>query len=352
MSKTDTKKLLSFVTDLAGEKFLKVEKEIGSGYFVLKISEAERRQAKHDIRSVEDIIVEMVRNSRDAGANQIFIATNKDSAKRREIIVVDDGEGIPEEYHEKIFEPRVTSKIDSVVEDRFGLHGRGMALYSIRLNTSEAKVISSTRDTGSVFRVSVNTRILGERKDQSSLPKIKMSGDKLQVLSGPHNILRHLIEMNLESPNLEIFYGSGSEVLATFAFFSKNEEKTRRGSNWLASTALDDPDSLKEFAKDEFGLSISVRNCQRIIAGEIKPLLSIQDRVIKSQAKRPNVKLSKKAMAKMIDDKDVEIFAQEIEEKFRTLGEKYFLKLEEKPKIVFSGSTLRIDLNVVSEDTW
>ncbi|MCK4268214.1 MAG: ATP-binding protein, partial [Actinomycetia bacterium] len=85
MSKTDTKKLLSFVTDLAGEKFLKVEKEIGRGYFILKISEAERRQAKHDIRSVEDIIVEMVRNSRDAGANQIFIATNKDSAKRREI---------------------------------------------------------------------------------------------------------------------------------------------------------------------------------------------------------------------------------------------------------------------------
>lgn len=352
MSKTDTKKLLSFVTDLAGEKFLRVEEEIGRGYFVLKISEAERRQAKHDIRSVEDIIVEMVRNSRDAGAHHLFIATNKDSAKRREIVVVDDGEGIPAEYHEKIFEPRVTSKIDSVIEDRFGLHGRGMALYSIRLNTSEAKVISSATNKGSVFKVSVNTRILSERKDQSSLPKIKMSGDKLQVLSGPRNILRHLIELNLESPNLEIFYGSGSEVLATLAFFSRSEEKTRRGSSWLAPPALGDPDSLKEFAKDELGLSISTRNCQRIIAGEIKPLLSIQDRIIKSQAKRPDVKLSKKAMVKKINDEDVEIFAQEIEEKFRTLGEKYFLKLEEKPRIVFSGSTLRIDFKVVSEDTW
>ena len=44
----ESDKLLEFVTNLAGDRFLKVEKEIGSGYFVLNVCEAERRQAKHD----------------------------------------------------------------------------------------------------------------------------------------------------------------------------------------------------------------------------------------------------------------------------------------------------------------
>jgi len=63
----ESDKLLDFVANLAGNSWLKVEKEIGEGLFVLKIGEAERRQAKHDIRCVEDVVVELVRNSRDEG---------------------------------------------------------------------------------------------------------------------------------------------------------------------------------------------------------------------------------------------------------------------------------------------
>lgn len=51
---------------------------------------------------------------------------------------LDDGDGIPIEMHERVFEPRVTSKLETMVMDKWGVHGRGMALYSIKANTLEA----------------------------------------------------------------------------------------------------------------------------------------------------------------------------------------------------------------------
>ena len=42
--------LLDFVSAVSGDTFLKVEETLGDGYVRLKVSEAERRQAKHDIQ--------------------------------------------------------------------------------------------------------------------------------------------------------------------------------------------------------------------------------------------------------------------------------------------------------------
>ena len=50
----DDGSLIDFVQSVSGETFLKVEENLGDGFVRLRISEAERRQAKHDIRSVED----------------------------------------------------------------------------------------------------------------------------------------------------------------------------------------------------------------------------------------------------------------------------------------------------------
>lgn len=120
-----------------------VEKEIGGGFFRLGIEEAERRQAKHDIRWVEDALLELLRNSRDAKADTIAVATTLHEGFLRELVVIDNGEGVEEDYHEVIFEPRVTSRIREVVEDEYGIHGRGMALYAIRLNSKESRVCFS-----------------------------------------------------------------------------------------------------------------------------------------------------------------------------------------------------------------
>ena len=73
----EANELISFVASMTGEGNLRVEENLGEGFVRLRVSEAERRQAKHDIQHVEDIVIELLRNARDAGASQIFLATQK-----------------------------------------------------------------------------------------------------------------------------------------------------------------------------------------------------------------------------------------------------------------------------------
>ena len=72
--------LLGFVASMGGERALRVEENLGEGYVRLRVAEAERRQAKHDVRCVEDIVIEMLRNARDAGARQDRKSTRLNSS--------------------------------------------------------------------------------------------------------------------------------------------------------------------------------------------------------------------------------------------------------------------------------
>lgn len=114
-SKNDTD-LKKFIDDVAQNSHLRVEKDLGDGYFKLRSSEAQKRQAKQDIRCSEDIVIELLRNSRDAKAKNIFLATNV-TENFRNILVVDDGVGIPKAHHEDVFKPYVTSKLDTMIQD-------------------------------------------------------------------------------------------------------------------------------------------------------------------------------------------------------------------------------------------
>ena len=57
---SDANELISFIASMSGEGNLRVEENLGEGYVRLRVSEAERRQAKHDIQHVEDIVIEML----------------------------------------------------------------------------------------------------------------------------------------------------------------------------------------------------------------------------------------------------------------------------------------------------
>ena len=103
-----TSDLVDFVASMGGERSLRVEENFGDGFVKLRVSEAERRQAKHDIRCIEDVVVEMLRNSRDAGARRIFVATFRDGSTRK-LTILDDGSGVPESMQDRIFDARVTS---------------------------------------------------------------------------------------------------------------------------------------------------------------------------------------------------------------------------------------------------
>ena len=57
----DGNDLISFIASMSGEGNLRVEENLGDGFVRLRVSEAERRQAKHDIQQVEDIVLWPVR---------------------------------------------------------------------------------------------------------------------------------------------------------------------------------------------------------------------------------------------------------------------------------------------------
>ena len=101
---------------------------------------------------LEDVVVELLRNSRDAHASRIFLANSREGDLRT-FTLIDDGVGIPIPMQERVFEPRVTSKLETMVVDNWGVHGRGMALYSIKSNAADARICVSDLHKGTSLTV-------------------------------------------------------------------------------------------------------------------------------------------------------------------------------------------------------
>lgn len=279
--------LVGFVESLSGESHLRVQDDLGDGFVRLRAAEAQRRQAQQDIRSFEDVVLEMMRNSRDAGARTLFVATWKDEGTRQ-LTIIDDGQGIPSSHHELVFEPFVTSKLDSFHSDRWGVHGRGMALYSIRENVDEARIAASAPGLGSSFVVRAESGTLSEKRDQSSFPVLVSSDTQNEglLLRGPHNIVRSVLEFAIdERESMSVYFGTATEIAATLLHLSKVVFSK------LSPDAVPDENSVPYvlrlyFAKDpadfaamaaRLGLPMSDRSARRIMDGQIEPKLPLLD---------------------------------------------------------------------------
>ncbi|MBQ6491960.1 MAG: ATP-binding protein, partial [Atopobiaceae bacterium] len=280
--------LTDFIASVAPKGTLRVEENLGGGFVRLRVAEAERRQAKHDIRCVEDIVVEMLRNSRDAGASMVFVATTREGDQRT-LVVLDDGCGIPEDMRERVFEARVTSKLESMHMDRWGVHGRGMALFSVRENVESARVVSSAPGKGSSIQVISDCNRLSERADQSTWPSVGTDDDGAQaVVRGPHNIVRICCEFALEEHGVcEVYLGSPAEIVATAR---RRVRPSLTSSDLLFVDSLDERPVLERLAvaadatelveaAGGLGLDISERTAHRIVAGQIRPLRSVYSRL-------------------------------------------------------------------------
>jgi hypothetical protein len=288
-----------FFTDLKISEQLKVEEDLGSGYVKLKISESERRQALQDIKCVEDIVVELLRNSRDAGSKNIFIATKKTEQKKRLIYCIDDGRGIPQKFHNLIFQSRVTSKLEDGARDSYGFHGRGMALFSIKLNVEDIRIIYSDLKKGTCMLVEVDLEKIPEKKDQSALPNIIKKNETYELSGGVNNIIRVVIEFALHNKDINFYYGSPSQITATlidrYNRSPDNEaikagiKKVKRFEDFDLSILSRDigitgfsyyADSyavLEQILRKYYAMEISVRNVQRLAYGEIEPLKSVYE---------------------------------------------------------------------------
>ena len=349
--------LIEFVEQLSGEVHLRVEESLGGGFVRLRSAEAERRQAKHDIRRVEDIVIEMLRNSRDAEARHVFVATCREDTTRS-LVFIDDGIGIPVEHQERIFEPRVTSKLESMVMDNWGVHGRGMALYSIVSNVREARVRVSAPKLGTSISVDADTGQLPERSDQSTLPLLKRNDSGvLEAAKGPHNIARVVAEFALVADQaVQVYLGSPAQIAATLLDYGQKSLKREellfcKDANELPVTqrlaAAGDSADLQKGCED-LGLSISERTAHRILAGQIEPLDPLVKSILTS-AKPDRVAHDyplKDSRGLQIAPDDSERFSRALETAFEVLGERYYLSLVDLPKIRVKGNSISVRFDI------
>ena len=366
--------LESFVEQVCGEDHLRVEDDLGDGFVRLRSSEAERRQAVDDIRSTEDIVLELFRNSRDAHAANIYLAATREGSIRR-LVMVDDGEGVPPRMHERIFEPRVTSKLDTAHMDKWGIHGRGMALYSVSVNAKRACVMASDTGKGSSFFVETDLDELGEKADQSSFPSFELSDGGTVTLRGPRNILRTACEFAIESrDSCSVYLGSATDVAATLyaqglsSLTSTTRAFCRDSSELPVAQRLSvaaDPAMLAEEAA-KLGLDISERSARRIMDGEISPLKPLLDKVealISQEANKgrrsaPSVSGGKsgRAAAQLevprderglkISPDDMASFKEGVARAFSDLAEAYYLEGDVEPEVKVGSDAIRVSIPI------
>ncbi len=355
--------LRDFVASMGQDRALRVEENLGEGFVRLRVAEAERRQAKHDIRCVEDAVIELLRNARDAGARHIYVATTREGDLRT-TVVLDDGCGIPQDMQDRIFEARVTSKLESVHMDRWGVHGRGMALYSVRENAVSAQVMASGEGLGTAIRVVTDANALDERADQSTWPTLGADDDgQGHCTRGPHNIVRTCCEFALEERGTcEVYLGSPAEMAATARarVVPKTSSTDLLFMDDLSSLpVLERPRAAADAAElvrvcSELGLEMSERTAHRIIAGQIRPQRSVVAQLMHraggEAGAKGEVDLTRDRRGLRVSRGDLEEFSRQMERDFARLGDKYYLQLSADPKVRVGRGKITVTFELEESD--
>ena len=352
-----------FIETVSPQTQLRVERELGDGFVILKRDEAERRQAAQDVRSSEDIVIELLRNSRDAGATKIFLATTLEGDLRN-IVVLDNGCGIPAYLHDLVFDPRVTSKLDTVHIDKWGIHGRGMALYSVRQNCTHARICASAPGLGTSIATTSSLKSLPEKTDQSSFPSFSLEPDGRVKISGPRNILRTACEFAMEHRGqVAVYVGSYSEIGAALvnsgiANYSLAELSLLPDPNtvpFIDRPAFShSPNELADILK-VLGLTLSSRTARRILDGDIQPAAPLHD-IIRSKLSEtasvvsPHPDKRKRRKSKTfvrIAPDDLQSMSSAVGKSFKPLADKYYLDGEVEPQVAVKRGRMVLTVPLV-----
>ncbi len=220
-------------------------RDLGSGFARLMGPEGARRNPS-PLRYVEDALLELLRNSREAGASNIYVASTLKSRRYRTLTVIDDGRGIPETHTALIFEPGVTSRHLQPLYDpddpNDTPHGAGLALYHIKNVAIGAEVLSPSSPTS--IKASFDTRSLPERA--------------LQSASRPSRSNLHATLQNFaQAPRPKLYLGSPARVLATL--LHNHIIQVSGSASGLRDVAIG------------LGLEISLRTAQRVFRGDMEP---------------------------------------------------------------------------------
>ena len=367
--------LTDFVDSVCPTSHLRVETDLGGGFVRLRSDEAQRRQAAHDIRSTEDALIELLRNSRDAHAHSIFIATTK-ANDIRQLLVIDDGDGIPAFMNELIFEPRVTSKLDTMHIDKWGVHGRGMALYAVKENAQACGVVQSQVEKGTALFAHFDTKVISEKADQSTFPSFTLSEENRVSLRGPKNIIRTSCEFAFECREVvSVYLGSPVEIAATLYSYGTatlsvldrtftHDESSLPLTKRLALAA--DEESFCATAHS-LGIELSSRSAHRILEGHIKPLDTLLDQIQNALFCRKKTSLAGHAPAQAAISKagsmqrhrkiasfssdDLATFTQDIQHDYKKLAQAYYLSDQIDINAHVKENTLIVRIPLVPDES-
>jgi hypothetical protein len=241
-------------------------RDLGAGFARLTGVEGARRGPSR-ITHVEDALLELVRNSRDAAATHIYVASSLKGRRYRTITVIDDGDGIPESHRDLILEPGVTTRHLNPVTDpddpTLAQHGAGLSLYQIQYLSLETRVLSTSSPTA--IQATFDTNTIPERSLQSTT---RPSETNLRAT------LEHFAA-NTNSPRLHAYYGPPARILATL--LRHRIIQSQGGSVALREAAL------------ALGLGVSLRSVQRILRGEVGPVGAVSAGELKEGAGRRRV---------------------------------------------------------------
>jgi Histidine kinase-, DNA gyrase B-, and HSP90-like ATPase len=214
-------------------------RDLGSGFARLTGAEGSRR-GPSPISCVEDALLELLRNARDAGAHNVFVASTLKRRRYRTLTVIDDGHGIPETHKALIFEPGVTTRHLNPVLDDPTPHGAGLSLYHIKNAALNASLTSTSSPTA--IKATFDIRTLPERA--------------LQSTSRPSRT--NLLATLQNFPTLNLYYASPARILATL--LENHIIQRTRTTHGLHERA------------SGLGLEMSLRTVQRVWRGEITPV--------------------------------------------------------------------------------
>jgi hypothetical protein len=225
-------------------------RDLGAGFARLTGVEGARRGPSR-ISHVEDALLELLRNARDAGAAHVFVASTLANKRYRTLTVIDDGHGIPDSHRDLILEPGVTTRhLDPVTHPQdppSAPHGAGLSLYQIKTRSLSTRVLSASNPTS--IQATFDTHALPERTLQSAtrLSRTNLRAT-LQAFAAPTDRRRKI---------LQTYYGPPARILATL--LRKRIIQPERGIEGLRRVA------------DELGLSLSSRSVRRVLRGEVLP---------------------------------------------------------------------------------
>ena len=233
-------------------------RDLGAGFARLSGVEGLRRSPGR-LRSVEDALSELLRNSRDAGARNVYVASSLSARRYRRLTVIDDGRGIPETHKHLVFEPGVTSRHLTPVPEaatkgplrtQGAPHGAGLSLYYVKNAALSAEVLSASSPTA--IKVVFDTRSFPEKHLQSNARPSKTNL--------PATLTNFLMEATPNPPRL--FHASPSRILSRLLQHRIVHSNQRSQGNdgearrvWEAALGL--------------GLEVSLRTVHRVLAGRI-----------------------------------------------------------------------------------